>query len=60
MNLLLDTHTFLWFAEQEMSHLLPTATRDLLEDGNNQLYVSLASRSSTSRRPVRREYRRGF
>ena len=43
MNLLLDTHTFLWFAGKEQATLLPQATKDLLEDGNNAIFLSLAS-----------------
>lgn len=43
MNLLLDTHTFLWFAGRQQSALLPQATRDVLEDGTNTLFLSLAS-----------------
>lgn len=42
MNLLLDTHTFLWFAGREQSANLPP-TRDLLEDGSNTVFLSLAS-----------------
>lgn len=43
MNLLLDTHTFLWFAGRQQSTLLPVATREVLEDGANTLLLSLAS-----------------
>ena len=43
MNLLLDTHTFLWFAGRQQYALLPQATRDVLEDGANTLYLSYAS-----------------
>ncbi len=43
MNLLLDTHTFLWFAGRQQYALLPSATRDVLEDGANALYLSYAS-----------------
>jgi len=43
MRLLLDTHTFLWFAEEDVSPFLPQATRELLEDGANDLYLSVAS-----------------
>ncbi len=43
MNLLLDTHTFLWFAGRQQSALLPQATRDVLEDGTNTLLLSIAS-----------------
>ncbi len=43
MNLLLDTHAFLWFAGKEQAANLPQATKDLLEDGNNSVFLSLAS-----------------
>lgn len=43
MNLLLDTHTFLWFAVESLEENLPQATRDLLEDGGHSLYLSPAS-----------------
>lgn len=43
MNLLLDTHTFLWFVVASLNHHLPQPTRELLEDGTNRLYLSVAS-----------------
>ncbi len=43
MNLLLDTHTFLWFAGREQAANLPQATRDLREAKRNLVYLSLAS-----------------
>ena len=43
MNLLLDTHTFLWFAGRQQYTLLPDATREILEDENNSLFLSYAS-----------------
>ncbi len=43
MNLLLDTHTFLWFVVAGFSNFLPQTTRELLEDGTNELYLSVAS-----------------
>ena len=43
MNLLLDTHTFLWFAGRQQYALLPQATKDVLEDGTNTLFLSYAS-----------------
>lgn len=43
MNLLLDTHTFLWVAGRQQFALLPKATREILEDGANTLWLSLAS-----------------
>lgn len=43
MNLLLDTHTFLWFAGRQQYALLPQPTRDVLEDGANTLFLSYAS-----------------
>jgi PIN domain nuclease of toxin-antitoxin system len=42
-NLLLDTHTFLWFAVASLGHNLPQPTRDLLEQKTNSLYLSVAS-----------------
>jgi PIN domain nuclease of toxin-antitoxin system len=41
MNLLLDTHTFLWFIDDDPK-LSPTA-RALIEDANNRVYLSVAS-----------------
>jgi PIN domain nuclease of toxin-antitoxin system len=41
MRLLADTHTFLWMVEGD-PQLSPTA-RALLEDANNETYLSLAS-----------------
>lgn len=43
MNLLLDTHTFLWFAVASLGHHLPQPTRELLEDKSHTLYLSCAS-----------------
>ncbi len=43
MNLLLDTHTFLWFAVASLGGALPQATRELLEEKSNTLYLSSAS-----------------
>lgn len=43
MNLLLDTHAFLWFAGKEQAAKLPQATKALLEDGNNAVFLSIAS-----------------
>ncbi|HEX4948432.1 MAG TPA: type II toxin-antitoxin system VapC family toxin [Blastocatellia bacterium] len=43
MKLLLDTHTFLWFAGRQQYALLPQATKDLLEDQANILFLSYAS-----------------
>ena len=43
MNLLLDTHTFLWFAVASLSSALPQATSELLEEKSNLLYLSPAS-----------------
>jgi PIN domain nuclease of toxin-antitoxin system len=43
MNLLLDTHTFLWFAFTSMSSNLPVATKNILADPSNNLYLSPAS-----------------
>ena len=43
MNLLLDTHTFLWFAGREEAAKLPQATKNLLEAKRNVVFLSLAS-----------------
>lgn len=43
MKLLLDTHTFLWFAGCQQYALLPQATKDVLEDATNTLFLSYAS-----------------
>lgn len=43
MKLLLDTHTFLWFAGRQQYALLPQATKDVLEDEANELFLSYAS-----------------
>lgn len=41
MKLLLDTHTFLWFTGNHPQ--LSTTARDLLEDGDNDLWLSVVS-----------------
>jgi PIN domain nuclease of toxin-antitoxin system len=41
VNLLLDTHTFLWFIGG--SDRLSAHARDLIEDGENDRYISVAS-----------------
>ncbi|MDZ7934445.1 MAG: type II toxin-antitoxin system VapC family toxin [Emticicia sp.] len=41
MNLLLDTHTFLWFSSG--SDEIPKRIIDLIENANNKSFVSLAS-----------------
>jgi PIN domain nuclease of toxin-antitoxin system len=41
MTLLLDTHTFLWFCQDD-PHLSPAA-KSLIEDAGNQKLVSIAS-----------------
>lgn len=41
MNLLLDTHTFLWFIAGDSS--LSQPARSAIEDENNDLYMSVAS-----------------
>lgn len=43
MNLLLDTHTFLWFAIASLGGNLPEPTRELLEERSNRLYLSCVS-----------------
>jgi PIN domain nuclease of toxin-antitoxin system len=41
MRLLLDTHTFLWFVNDNLR--LSDHLKDLIEDENNTSYLSLAS-----------------
>ncbi len=41
MNLLLDTHTFLWFIAGDSS--LSQSARSAIEDLNNNRYLSMAS-----------------
>lgn len=41
MRYLLDTHTFIWFTEG--NRLLDSTARSLIEDTNNQIYISMAS-----------------
>lgn len=41
MNLLLDTHTFLYFVNS--SPLLSTPARDAIEDATNEIYFSIVS-----------------
>ncbi len=41
MNLLLDTHTFIWFSEGNKS--LPEKAKELIEDINNTSFISMAS-----------------
>lgn len=41
MNLLLDTHIFIWW--QLEKHKLSAARLTMLEDANNTLFLSLAS-----------------
>jgi PIN domain nuclease of toxin-antitoxin system len=41
MKLLLDTHTFLWWDSDP--NRIPPATRELMEESNNELLVSLVS-----------------
>ncbi len=41
MRVLLDTHAFLWWIMD--SPLLPPASRKIIEDGTNELYLSAAS-----------------
>jgi PIN domain nuclease of toxin-antitoxin system len=43
VNLLLDTHTFLWVSGRQQFVLLPQAAKEVLEDGANMLWLSLAS-----------------
>ncbi len=41
MNLILDTHTFLWFTSAGTE--LSATARDLIEDTANDLFLSVAS-----------------
>lgn len=41
MKYLIDTHTFIWF--NVGSSLLGSNARKLIEDSNNQIYISMAS-----------------
>ncbi|WZI66409.1 MAG: type II toxin-antitoxin system VapC family toxin [Gloeotrichia echinulata IR180] len=41
MKLLLDTHIFLWFVNDDIQ--LNAHLKDLIEDKNNTIYLSLAS-----------------
>ena len=41
MNLLLDTHTFLWFSEDNPE--LSKNARSLIEDADNNCFISIAS-----------------
>ena len=41
MKFLLDTHTFLWFIEGNLN--LSSAARNLIEDRENQRFISVAS-----------------
>jgi PIN domain nuclease of toxin-antitoxin system len=41
MRYLLDTHTFIWFTEG--NKLLGSTARSVIEDANNQIYISMAS-----------------
>ena len=43
MKLLLDTHAFLWFVVESLGGDLPAPTKELLEDGDNELFLSVAS-----------------
>lgn len=43
MKLLLDTHTFLWFVVESLGGNLPVPTKELLEDEDNELLLSVAS-----------------
>ena len=41
MRLLLDTHAFLWFIHDDPQ--LAATARALIEDGENEIYVSIAT-----------------
>ena len=41
MNLLLDTHTYIWFSANKPE--LSTVVRKMVEDSQNNAYISIAS-----------------
>ena len=41
MDLLLDTHTFIWFLNGD--DLLPASLKNLIEDTSNRCFLSIAS-----------------
>jgi PIN domain nuclease of toxin-antitoxin system len=41
MKLLLDTHTFIWFVEDDKQ--LPNKTKKIIEDSENEIFLSIAS-----------------
>lgn len=41
MNYLLDTHTLIWFLED--NKILPSRTRDVIEDNDNTILVSIVA-----------------
>lgn len=41
MKLLLDTHAFIWFVENDSN--LPVSLRTQIEDTENEIYISIAS-----------------
>jgi PIN domain nuclease of toxin-antitoxin system len=41
MKLLLDTHTFIWFVENDAN--LPTSSKIQIEDTDNEIFVSVIS-----------------
>ena len=49
MQYLIDTHVFLWFVSNA-KELSPTA-RTLIEDGQNEIFISIASLWEISTKP---------
>jgi PIN domain nuclease of toxin-antitoxin system len=41
MNILLDTHVFIWFAEDDKS--LPSKLKEIIEDEANDIFVSIVA-----------------
>ena len=52
MNLLLDTHTIIWYFQNDEK--LPSNISELLEDSSNNLYVSIVSLWEIAATNVRR------
>lgn len=58
MNLLLDTHSFIWFVED--NEALSSHARTLIEDASNDVYLSIASVRSPGNAPKRYALRSTF
>lgn len=60
MKYLIDTHVFIWFVENAPS--LPSSIRDLIEDGNSDISISIASlweisiKTSIGKLPMTRKF----